>query len=175
MRSGTKMSCKQIPNIITFLNLLCGVLSIISTYNGEHHLSAALILVSSLFDCIDGKIACKLNAVSHFGKELDSLSDLVSFGVAPAILVYSAYLKDLGLIGLVFALTYIMCGAFRLARFNVKSHASHFTGLPIPIAGATIATVRLCCHTVPEWVFPVLVVVLSVLMVSKVRFPSIKV
>lgn len=169
------MSCKQIPNIITFLNLLCGVLSIISTYNGEHKISAALILVSSFFDCVDGKIACRLNVVSHFGKELDSLSDLVSFGVAPAMLVYSASLKNLGLIGLVFALIYVLCGAFRLARFNVKSHTSHFIGLPIPIAGAIMATVRLCCHTVPIWVFPIIIVALSILMVSRVKFPFIRV
>ena len=169
------MSCKQIPNIITFLNLLCGVLSIISAYNEEHHLSAALILVGSLFDCVDGKIACKLDAVSHFGKELDSLSDLVSFGVAPAILVYSAHLKDIGFIGLALALIYVMCGAFRLARFNTKSHKTHFTGLPIPIAGAIIAAANLLTNTSLLWPFPVLVVILSALMVSRVKFPCIKV
>jgi len=167
------MSCKQIPNIITFLNLLCGVLSIINAYDEKHHLAAALILISSFLDCIDGKIACKLNAISHFGKELDSLSDLVSFGVAPAILAYSAHLKDLEFIGLALTLIYVMCGAFRLARFNVKSHKTHFTGLPIPIAGAIIAAVNLVTNTVPIWMFPVLIVILSALMVSRVKFPSI--
>jgi len=169
------MSCKFIPNTITFLNLLCGVLAIIYAYDGKYHLSAALILISSFFDCIDGKIACKLNAVSHFGKELDSLSDLVSFGVAPAILTYSAHIKDLGFIGIAIALTYIMCGAFRLARFNVKSHKNHFTGLPIPIAGAIIAAGILVSNSLPLWTYPALISILSALMVSKVKFPCIKV
>jgi CDP-diacylglycerol--serine O-phosphatidyltransferase len=164
------MSIKQIPNIVTFLNLLCGVAAIICAFEGKYHISAALILIGSCFDYIDGKIAGKLDAVTQFGKELDSLADLVSFGVAPAMLAYAVILDDLGLKGAVLVLIYVMCGAFRLARFNVEIRTAHFTGLPIPIAGAIIAAAILLSNPLPVWIYPVFLAIFSVLMASRIKF-----
>lgn len=120
------MNRKSIPSIITLTNLLLGIVSLIYTMKQDFRMSAYMILLAMILDGMDGKIARRLDASSAFGKELDSLSDLVSFGVAPAILVYASNLENLGFMGLIIALAFALCGAIRLARFNVLNITTHF-------------------------------------------------
>jgi len=131
------------PNLITILSLFSGFYSIIATFNEMYLQASYAILMSFVFDGLDGKIARILNATSEFGVQLDSLSDLVAFGVAPAVLVYKWLLLPYGRIGWMAAFLFVACGALRLARFNVQSgkiDSAFFVGLPIPAAAGVIAS-----------------------------------
>lgn len=166
------MNSKIIPNLFTLANLLLGILSLVYTMEGEYQLSAIMILISMVLDGMDGKVARRLDAASPFGKELDSLSDLVSFGVAPAILIYSFKLTALGVSGLLIALAFALCGAIRLARFNVSNITTHFIGVPITAAGSLVAILALLGNKLPFISFPIVVVILSYLMVSNLKVPK---
>ena len=164
---------KFIPNIFTLANLFLGFLALIYTMDGEFRLAAILILFSVVLDGLDGKVARRLDATSNFGKELDSLSDLVSFGVAPAILVYAFILQaNLGVLGLFFAVVFALCGAVRLARFNVLEITTHFVGVPITAAGGLIALLILFGTSLPAVYFAVTTVLLAFLMVSSIKIPK---
>ena len=136
------------PNLVTILGLCAGLTSIRFALTERWEIAAALILFAAVIDGLDGLIARKLNAVSPFGAELDSLSDFVNFGVAPAVLVYAFTLDDLGGAGWVFALVFAIGCCLRLARFNVGRTApdaptrTHFTGVPAP-AGAVLGLLPL--------------------------------
>lgn len=136
-----KKSC--IPNIFTFINLGCGIFSILATFE-QNYLSAALfIITAALVDRYDGRIARFLNVSSDLGKQLDSLADLVSFGVSPSLLIFQFYnlreIGPLGLLGFVILLAFPICGAYRLARYNVTDFDGSFRGVPITIAGSFMA------------------------------------
>lgn len=166
------MSKTVFPTLLTMSNLICGMLSIFAGL--EEHFSAAIgfIFLGLLFDVLDGRTARKLEAVSAFGKELDSLSDLVTFGMAPALFAYHVLLSDLGRGGVFLVLVYSMCAALRLARFNAtQSHAPTFIGLPVPAAavGLLLGTTLLS----PAFVAAA-ICLLSYLMVSNVKFPHAK-
>ncbi|MDW7673721.1 MAG: CDP-diacylglycerol--serine O-phosphatidyltransferase [Bacillota bacterium] len=164
---------KFIPSIFTLTNLLLGFLALIYTMEGRFNLAASLILISVVLDGLDGKIARKLDATSNFGKELDSLSDLVSFGVAPAILVYAFALQpNLGILGLFMAVFFALCGAIRLARFNVLNITTHFLGVPITMAGGLMSLFILLGALLPTWFFAVITVVLAFLMISSIKVPK---
>jgi CDP-diacylglycerol--serine O-phosphatidyltransferase len=121
-------------------------------------------------DGLDGRIARRLGVMSDMGKELDSLCDLVSFGVAPALLLYSQVLDPfLYTLGLISAIAYIMCGAFRLARFNVLNIKEYFVGIPITIAGAVLAVVSLSADYLPDNLILAIVIFISYLMISNIR------
>ena len=131
-----------IPSLFTSGNLICGFFSLISTFNGEYLQAAIFIILAHLLDGLDGYVARLTKTTSQFGVELDSLADLVSFGVAPAVLVYYWALVPWGTWGWLAACLYVVCGALRLARFNVQIanvEKSHFVGLPIPAAAEMIA------------------------------------
>ena len=136
-----KKSC--IPNIFTFINLSFGILSLLSTFGGKYKLACVFILLAALVDRYDGRIARFLNVSSDLGKELDSLADLVSFGVAPAILIFLIFnfdsLGPYGLLGLIPLLLFPICGAFRLARYNASEFDGVFTGIPITVTGSFLA------------------------------------
>lgn len=166
------MNHKSLPSVLTLINLLLGVVSLIYTMNDDFRMAALLILLSMILDGLDGKLARRLDASSAFGKELDSLSDLVSFGVAPAILVYALNLKTMGFLGLVVALAFAICGAIRLARFNVLNITTHFLGIPITAAGSLIALLALLAGRIPDLSYPIAMVLLSYLMVSNIKFPK---
>src|SRR5881628_97628 len=124
-----------IPSLFTTGNLICGFFSIISTFNGHYLQAAVFIILAHLLDGVDGSVARLTKTTSQFGIEFDSLADLVSFGVAPAILAYYWALVPWGTWGWLAACLYVVCGALRLARFNVQIgtvEKSHFVGLPIP-------------------------------------------
>ena len=140
-----KKSC--LPNVFTFINLACGIISLLFTFEKNYLVASIFIIIAGLVDRYDGRIARFLQVSSELGKELDSLADLVSFGVAPSVLVYTIFnfnnLGPLGIIGYILVVTYPICGAFRLARFNVSSFDGVFTGVPITIAGAVMAVFAL--------------------------------
>jgi len=165
------ITARMIPSIFTLANLLFGFLALILVIEENYTLAAAMILGSVLMDSLDGKVARRLSVSSDFGKELDSLSDLVSFGVAPAILTYQAILQPLQpgyirLIGLIIAAIFVLCGASRLARFNMLNITTHFVGVPITFAGGFLALLMLFRTMLPWGVYPVCMAFLAFLMVS---------
>ncbi|ALZ63277.1 CDP-alcohol phosphatidyltransferase [Bacillus cereus] len=161
-----------IPNMITIANFVCGLLAIYAVFVHDIYLGAVFIITGMLFDFLDGMVARKLDSVSEIGGELDSFADLVTFGVAPSILAYSASLKDLQSIGMICALTYSICGMLRLARFNTQqSKLPTFIGMPIPFAAMCLLI--LCFLKNPVSV-AFGTCVLAYLMVSKIKFPHFK-
>ena len=133
----------MLPSIFTTFALFAGFFSIVASINGDFTLAAISIMVAMLWDALDGRVARLMNTQSAFGGEYDSLSDLVSFGVAPALLVYLWSLSDLGRVGWLAAFIYLACAALRLARFNTQigvSDKRYFQGLPSPASAGVIAS-----------------------------------
>ena len=172
-----KKSC--IPNIFTFINLGCGILSLMASYNDKFFLAAALIIIAALVDRYDGRIARYLNVSSDLGKELDSLADLVSFGVAPAVLMFTIYnlqnIGPYGVIGYSLLIVYPICGAFRLARYNTAQFDGVFTGVHITVCGCILAIYALL--TYEKFISPILpilfLIIFSYLMVSNFKLKKI--
>lgn len=167
-----------LPNLLTLLNLLFGVIALLSLYHGKLRQAALSILVAALFDAIDGRVARMTRSTTAFGRELDSLADLISFGVAPGFLFYTWALKGQR-IGWVAVFLYVACGALRLARFNVRGSLREFEGLPIPSAGCFLASFfllwqRFGLGTPHPYVVAALAFLLGFLMVSSLRYPSLK-
>ncbi|MCD5407152.1 MAG: CDP-diacylglycerol--serine O-phosphatidyltransferase [Desulfotomaculum sp.] len=162
----------HIPNILTAINLAAGVLALILVMAENYTVAAALILLATILDSMDGKLARHLKVASDFGKELDSLADLVSFGVAPAILVYAMVLEGLGVLGLIIAIVFVVCGALRLARFNAKDFTGKFEGVPITVAGGLVALLMLVGKDLHAGIILTIIVGLSFLMISKISIPK---
>ena len=167
------MRTEMVPNILTGTNLAIGMLALVYAIQGEFMIGAVLILVAALMDRLDGKLARKLGVCSEFGKELDSLADLVSFGVAPAVTVYLWRLDQLGVVGLLLMILFCVCGALRLARFNILNVSGYFLGVPITVAGSLVAIMVLSMGRVHVAVDAALLVVLSWLMISSIKLPKI--
>ena len=173
------MKKSSIPNIFTFINLSCGIISILYTFKLNYLWASIFILLAGLVDRYDGRIARYLNVTSEIGKELDSLADLVSFGVAPSILMYIIYnlsnYGPFGFIGLCVLLLLPICGAFRLAKYNISSFEGVYTGVPITIVGCFLALIVLVTlnMSIPS-IIPVLLMILgSYLMVSKIKLKKL--
>jgi CDP-diacylglycerol--serine O-phosphatidyltransferase len=172
-----------LPNLFTTGNLFCGFWAIISVFEEKFFFASVAILLASAFDVLDGKVARLSGATSKFGVQYDSLADLVSFGIAPAILAFSWALRPYGRFGWLAAFLFVVCGALRLARFNVQSASGeikYFKGLPIPAAASMIAlTILLYLRLietglVKDIVILVMIYVLAFLMVSNIRYFSFK-
>ncbi|HZK56201.1 MAG TPA: CDP-diacylglycerol--serine O-phosphatidyltransferase [Desulfosporosinus sp.] len=168
------ITASMIPSIFTLANLLFGFLALILVIEENYTLAAAMILGSVLMDSLDGKVARRLSVSSDFGKELDSLSDLVSFGVAPAILTYQAILQPLQpeflrYIGLTIAIVFALCGACRLARFNMLNITTHFVGVPITFAGGFLALLMLFRNILPWYFYLGMMAFLAYMMVSSLK------
>jgi CDP-diacylglycerol--serine O-phosphatidyltransferase len=172
-----------LPNIFTSLNIFFGFYAVIAAINGKFLTAAVAIIIAGVFDILDGKIARATHTTSHFGVEYDSLADLVSFGLAPGLMMYLWALKPLGRIGWLAAFLFMVCGALRLARFNSqagKVSGDHFVGLPIPAAAGMNATTVLLWHKFGFPVEPnrliilVMLYVLAFLMVSNIQYTSFK-
>ena len=172
-----------IPNSFTALNSFCGFLSIVFASQAEYDYAAYAIFAAAFFDAVDGIIARLVGTSSRFGVELDSLSDVVSFGAAPSLLIYFLYFNEFGWLGIFLSSLILLFGSFRLARFNVQledlSIKSDFRGLPIPVAALTLTSFVYAFHrgnTLPEpysyFVIP-LVILLSYLMVSYVKYDTL--
>lgn len=170
-----------LPSLLTTGNLFCGVYAIVLALSGRILTGAWIILVAMFFDFMDGQVARLKKATSRFGMEYDSLADLVSFGLAPIIIVYLMFLKDMGRLGLGLVFIYVVCAALRLARFNTQKATLvklNFSGLPTPASGGFIASsvIFITNNSYSTWVYlaPVVVLILSFLMVSTFKYPSLK-
>ncbi|MFH1595433.1 MAG: CDP-diacylglycerol--serine O-phosphatidyltransferase [Pseudomonadota bacterium] len=174
-----------LPNLITTGSLFAGFYAIVAAIDGRFHAAAIAILVSLVLDGLDGRIARLTQSTSGFGVQYDSLADLVAFGVAPGLLVYLWALKGLpyNQFGWVAAFLFVVCGALRLARFNVQQGSMdprYFNGLPIPAAATLIATSILFYYEIGEWAperhvyILAMIYLLSFLMVSNIKYISFK-
>ena len=186
-----------LPSLFTIANMAFGFFSIISASERNYVLAAWFVIMSYVMDMLDGRIARLVHGESSFGVEIDSLSDWMSFGIAPAYLMYNFVLKDYGFWGYPVAFLYVLCGALRLARFNLKAHFGesskvYFQGLPIPAAAGILASfvlaysmleaegnvrsIRLVMDQMPfiYGITPFIMIALALLMVSSVPYAAFK-
>ena len=176
-----RLTSSVIPNLFTSLNMFCGFLSILSASEGNYIYSAWLIFTAAIFDALDGLVARLTNSSSELGVELDSLSDIVSFGAAPSFLLYKTYFYSMDTWGIIISSIPLIAGGFRLARFNIQLVGfakSFFLGLPIPSSALTIASFVLAFFNngytkpSPDFIIP-MVLILSYLMVSNIRYETL--
>jgi CDP-diacylglycerol---serine O-phosphatidyltransferase len=153
-------------NIITLTNMSFGGAAIMATLNESYSYSVLLIFIAAFLDRYDGKVARKYNQESDLGKQLDSMADIISFGVAPALLMYEMALSEVGVTGMMMAVLFIAAGALRLARFNVMDATGYFVGLPITAAGTILTFSYFFLHVFNPTFYLVLFPVLAVLMIS---------
>ena len=192
-----------LPNLLTAASLFCGVFAILrctapDVTDEDVYRSSLLLFYAFIFDLFDGRVARMTRTQSNFGIEFDSLADLISFGVAPAIIMYRWALRDTGIVGIVVCFCYILAGAIRLGRFNVmartaapsKKPGKYMLGLPIPIAAGFIVALVVAANAMGGWPwltqhgltvkgigYPMMVLImggLAILMVSEVKFRSFK-
>ena len=181
-RRGARRGVYVIPALFTVGNVFCGYLSLMAAVRGRYDLAAGLIFLAGFLDSLDGRVARMTGSTSAFGEQLDSLSDVLSFGLAPAFLVFHWGLSAFGRLGLFASFLYLVCGACRLARFNVQIHVVDkrwFVGLPIPAAaGALCGLIWVLPEPLPDpriaTVFIGVTLVLGFLMVSTFRYRSFK-
>jgi CDP-diacylglycerol--serine O-phosphatidyltransferase len=171
-----------LPNSFTALNIGCGFMAIMFSIQGDFYKSCMLIILGAIFDSVDGRVARMTGTQSAFGEQFDSLSDLISFGIAPSIIFYNKFLLDSGRLGMVVSFLFLLCGALRLARFNAnidKVKSDYFQGLPIPGAAAAIIGFVLVSSEFPtyfhnKYIAIPYILTYSILMVSNIPFPSFK-
>lgn len=157
----------KISDMLTFVNVISGFLCILFAALDNFRMAAILLFVAVLFDYFDGKSAKKRNIANEFGKELDSLSDIISFGVAPAVFTF-LLLKDMRFV-LIFVL-YLLAGVIRLARFNVVKTHGHFEGMPITANGVVIPLLYFIVGESPSYPYYLYILLATFLMVSSIRF-----
>lgn len=171
-----------LPNTFTALNMACGFFSIILGWKGQYYQASMILVLGAIFDSVDGRVARMTGTQSAFGEQFDSISDVVSFGAAPAFLVYNRFFTDMGRIGLLASFIFLLCGALRLARFNAnidKVSSDFFQGLPIPSGALAMLGITLFSLE-----FPLImdykpfivgyVLFYSFLMISNIPFNSFK-
>lgn len=167
-----------VPNALTLANIACGFGSMLLAAEGRFEHAVYLLVLSIMLDMADGVAARALRATSKFGQELDSFSDALSFGAAPAFLVHQAILRPLGATGVAVAMVYLLCGVLRLARFNLTTDAhtkeKRTCGVPIPIAAGYLMVLTLMRDEVPPVAAVALVLAMAALMVSRVALPQLK-
>ncbi|MEK4426344.1 CDP-diacylglycerol--serine O-phosphatidyltransferase [Solibacillus sp. FSL K6-1523] len=164
--STVKKMKANAANIITITNMSFGGAAIMATLNESYSYSVLLIFIAAFLDRYDGKVARKFNQESELGKQLDSMADIISFGVAPALLMYEMALTDYGVTGMMMAVMYIAAGALRLARFNVMDSTGYFVGLPITAAGTLLTFSFFFTEVISPMFYMILFPVLAILMVS---------
>ncbi len=164
------------PNSVSVLSLVFGVLSIFMTIENNFFYAALFIILAVVADSMDGRIARLLGVSGEFGKELDSLCDLGSFGVAPAIMIYQYAMSDLGTPGMVIAALFTAGGAMRLARFNVNSAEvkGYFQGMPIPAGACFLATYVLSGYSFSSFMTAIMTLIIAAIMYSNIKFPDFK-
>lgn len=193
MRLNLRKSLFILPNLFTLSSIFCGFYAVVlcaqEATNEELYRASLLIVYAILFDTVDGRVARLTRTQSAFGIQIDSLADVVSFGVAPALLVHRWSLEPLGLAGVLGGFVFLACGAIRLARFNVlstqndgtpKKPSKYIVGLPIPGAAGILVSLVVANHAVGgrlpgvPWLILCVVAALSFFMVSRVKFRSFK-
>lgn len=182
-REGLKKGIYILPNLFTTANLFCGFFAVIRAINGDYWMASWAIMFAGIFDFLDGQIARLTHTQSEFGIAYDSLVDLASFGLAPAVLIYTWSLHDFNRFGWIAAFVFFACAALRLARFNVQAgnvERKHFQGLPTPGSAYCLASfVVLYQHLIgpqpkENYFVPILTIVLGILMVSNIPYWSAK-
>lgn len=172
-----------LPSLMTTANIFCGFYGIIAAINGLFYQASFAVLIAAVFDFFDGKIARWTNSTSTFGIEYDSLADLLSFGVAPGLILYAWALQPMGKVGWLATFFFIIGGALRLARFNAQTGQNSsfdFTGLPIPAAAGMVASLVMLgkefivLEDPNPIVIGLLTCILAALMISKIRYRSLK-
>lgn len=172
-----------VPSLITSAAFFCGFYTIVASINGHYYTAAWAIILAMFFDGIDGRVARATGSTTNFGLQFDSLSDLIAFGAAPAILMYNWVLQPFGKIGWMAAFLFALCGALRLARFNVQSDEApkdRFIGLPIPPAAGLLATTVLLTRgaleidKAPAILIMITIYILALLMVSSIPYHNFK-
>lgn len=173
-----------LPNLITSASLFGGFYSIIASLDGDYEKAAIAILISAVLDGLDGRVARLTGSTSKFGVEYDSLADLIAFGLAPGVLIFTWALRPFGRYGWLAAFLFVVCGALRLARFNVQVttiESKRFNGLPIPAAAAMVCTTVLMFfhmghgeEMVKHITVLILIYLLAFLMISNVKYYSFK-
>lgn len=171
-----------LPNLLTTMNMFFGFFAIIYSINGNFTWAAYAIVVAAIFDTLDGRVARATNSMSKFGAEYDSLSDLISFGLAPSLMLYLWSLEPFGRVGWLACFFFVACGALRLARFNVQSGSvekGYFQGLPIPMAAGIVASSVLAFEDLEldaarHWGVLAMAIGLGFVMVSTFRYRSFK-
>ena len=163
----------QLANAITLMNLSFGVVAIILIIKGLGHMSLLFIFLAALFDRFDGMVARHYNAESLFGKELDSLCDLVSFGLAPALLIYETALYTTPWLGIIVTIFYVLTGAVRLARYNASEFDGVFYGVPITAAGVVMTLSFFLVPYMGSLFFVILTLIMSLLMISNIRIAKV--
>ena len=163
-----------LPNMVTSGNLLCGLFSLILVLHGRYVPAAWLVFFAVIFDGFDGKVARMLGGGSQFGLEFDSLADLVSFGTAPAVLMYQVYVRELYIFGAVAASFFALCVALRLARFNVVHVPGPFQGLPCPAGGLFVSSFVIAGLNLPAWVMAFVLAGVGLLMISSIPYANMK-
>lgn len=182
LRRRMGMHIYVLPNLLTTANMFFGFFAVIYAINSNFTWAAYAIVFAALFDLLDGRVARWTNSTSEFGAEYDSLSDLVSFGIAPGLLLFLWALEPFGRIGWLASFFYVACGALRLARFNVQQHvleSSDFEGLPIPMAAGIVASAVLAFEEMEldasrSWGLLAMTFLLGFVMVSNFRYRSFK-
>lgn len=182
MIHSNKKIAYLLPNSFTALNLLCGHLSIFMSIKGEFYNAAFLLILGAIFDSVDGRVARLTGTSGPFGEQFDSMSDLISFGIAPSMLFYFCFLKDLNRVGIILSFLFLLCGALRLARFNAniyKIPSDFFQGMPIPMGALTAISYVLLSLEYPQLrEYPrfagSILFMSSILMISTIPFPSFK-
>lgn len=178
MRKGIYL----LPNSLTMCGMLFGFYAILASLKGNFVHAAWAIMIATIFDGLDGWVARLTNSTTRFGIELDSLSDVIAFGVAPAVMIYNYSLAEFGRIGWAASFVFVGCGALRLARYNVQMGSTEkksFTGMPIPGAAAIVASTVLF-YNAQKWnaagshFVLILIFILSLFMVSTLRFHGAK-
>lgn len=176
--TGQHLIRRNIPNLITSGNLICGMLALLLTVRGQIIPAGWMIPLAVVFDFSDGLVARRLGVNSDFGVEFDSLGDLISFGVAPSVMVYKMFFTRYPeAVALALALFFPLCGAFRLARFNVSTATAEkgwFTGLPIPSAGLWLTGCVMINKVLPSYLVAGISVMCGLLMVSSIPYGNLK-
>ena len=174
-----KVSKSIFPSFVTVGNMFCGYMAVIFALVNHDLVSASwMIVLAAFLDTMDGKVARMTNSASQFGVEYDSLADVVSFGFAPSILIYSFFFSEWNMVGLFISFFPLLFGSIRLARFNTKLigfDKTHFVGLPIPASALSLAGYVILLNTYfPGKIYPkillTLTLVVSILMVSNIRY-----
>lgn len=162
---------KALPNIATCGNLISGFLALLMVTQSNYNQAVLLVALAAVFDLLDGAIARKCSTAGDFGCNLDSLADMVSFGLVPAFALYMSQLYTLDVVGIAVCLTFLVCGALRLARFPLVKDPDNFLGLPIPPAGLAVVSLAALAPPLGLSIFSTLA--LSALMVSRRPFPKL--
>ena len=176
-----------LPNIMTLIGVCIGLTSIKFAFDGKFELSIIAVIIAAIIDGLDGRIARLIKGTSKVGKELDSLTDVISFGVAPAFIMYFWTLSEIGRVGWLVSLIYVVCVALRLARFNVSSNGesswkdNFFEGVPSPAGGILVLMPLILSisefkflNINNQFVVPIMFIIISILLISKVPTYSFK-